>query len=169
MNLSIKSGTNALHGTVYEFLRNDKMDAKNFFDPPTKKIPELRRNQFGVSIGGPIRKNKTFFFGDYEGKRYVEGQTFVNTVATDAQKAGDFSGFSPIFDPATIGLSAPGVRTVFPGNRIPSTRLSGPAKFYAGLLPQPNTPTRLNNFVYNPNKTTRGDQFDVSPRCGTWR
>src|SRR5204862_7953043 len=66
VNLSIKSGTNALHGTVYEFLRNDKMDAKNFFDPPTKKIPELRRNQFGVSLGGPIRKNKTFFFGDYE-------------------------------------------------------------------------------------------------------
>jgi len=158
VNLSIKSGSNDLHGTVYEFLRNEKMDAKNFFDPATRKIPPLKRNQYGFSLGAPIIKNKLFIFGDYEAKRYVEAQTYVNTIATNAQRAGDFSGFNLIFDPLNV---VGGLRAAFPDNKIPANRLSGPAKFYAGLLPQPNTSTRLNNFVFNPNKTTHGEQFDV--------
>jgi hypothetical protein len=96
VNLTIKSGTNQIHGTVFEFLRNEKMDAKNFFDPAGAPTPPLKRNQFGFSLGGPIVRDKTFFFGDYEGKRYTEAQTFVSTVPTVAQQNGDFSGIRPI-------------------------------------------------------------------------
>ena len=94
VNATIKSGTNDVHGDFYEFLRNDKLDARNFFDQ-TK--PEYRQNQFGVTAGGPLKlpgydgHNRTFFFGDYEGLRVRQGQTQTSTVPTDAQKAGDFS------------------------------------------------------------------------------
>src|SRR2546422_2035137 len=70
MNLVLRSGTNDFHGNVYEFLRNDKFDARNFFSTDR---PEYRRNQFGASFGGPIRKNKTFFFMNYEGLRQIQG------------------------------------------------------------------------------------------------
>ena len=159
VNLLIKSGTNEVHGTLYEFLRNEKLDAKNLFDT-SKNTPPLKRNQYGLSIGAPIRKNKTFIFGDWEAKRYIEAQTYVNTIATDAQRAGDFTGFNPIYDPS---LYDPATRTrqPFNGNKIPASRIVGPAKFYAALLPQPNTGTKFNNFVYNPNRTTHGEQFDL--------
>ncbi len=103
INLVVKSGTNELHGSVYEFLRNDKLDARNFFainqtDPftareiPGSARPEFRRNQFGFALGGPIRKNKTFWFANYEGLRFVKGLTLGSFVPTDNQKAGNFSG-----------------------------------------------------------------------------
>src|SRR4030095_9452080 len=82
-----KSGTNGLHGTVYEFVRNDHFDAKNFFDPPGK-IPPFKRNIFGYSVGGPIIKNKTFFFNSYEGRRAREVATLNTVVPTPTQRAG---------------------------------------------------------------------------------
>jgi hypothetical protein len=88
INLVTKSGTNALHGTAYEFLRNDKMDARNFF---ANGKGEYRRNQFGFAVGGPIRKNKTFFFVNYEPLRQVLGNTAGAFVPTSQQKAGDLS------------------------------------------------------------------------------
>ena len=94
VNATIKSGANDVHGDFYEFLRNDKLDAKNFFD---QTRPEYRQNQFGVTLGGPVKfpgydgHNRTFFFGDYEGLRVRQGQTVTSTVPTDAQKGGDFS------------------------------------------------------------------------------
>ena len=78
INMITKSGTNSLHGSAYEFLRNSDLDARNFFDIPTK--PAFKRNQFGASIGGPIRKDKTFFFGNYEGLRQRQGVTLVSTL-----------------------------------------------------------------------------------------
>src|SRR5687767_8577179 len=77
-----KSGTNEVHGVVYEFLRNSALDAKNFFDKPGDKIPPFKQNQFGFALGGPIRRNKTFIFGDYDGFRQRLARTFVNTVPT---------------------------------------------------------------------------------------
>src|SRR5206468_7467839 len=102
VNLVTKAGTNEYHGTAYEFLRNDKLDARNFFavnqrDPATgREIPnsargKFRRNQFGFAVGGPIRKNRTFFFGNYEPLRQIKGSTATAYVPTDAQKAGDLS------------------------------------------------------------------------------
>ena len=82
-----KSGTNALHGTAYEFVRNDHFDAKNFFDPPGK-IPPFKRNIFGYSVGGPIVRNKTFFFSSYEGRRGREVATLNTVVPTPGQRAG---------------------------------------------------------------------------------
>jgi hypothetical protein len=95
INATIKSGTNSLHGDVYDFLRNDALDARNFFD---QNRPEYRQNQFGFTLGGPIvipnvynGRNRTFFFGDYEGLRVRQGQTSIATVPTDTQRNGDFS------------------------------------------------------------------------------
>lgn len=103
MNLVTRSGSNGFHGDAYEFLRNDKLDSRNFFatnqtDPttgaeiPGTARPEYRRNQFGVTGGGPLIKNKTFVFGFYDALREVKGLTLGNLVPTDAQKQGDLSG-----------------------------------------------------------------------------
>src|SRR5207302_1278009 len=72
VNAVTRSGTNELHGSAYEFLRNSSLDAKNFFDDRTRKIPPFRRNQFGGAIGGPIQKKRTFFFADYEGLPHAQ-------------------------------------------------------------------------------------------------
>ena len=123
VNVALNSGTNQVHGGAYEFVRNDKLDAANFFDNVAGLTkPSFRRNQFGFFLGGPIKKNKTFIFGDYQGIRVRQGLTFVDTLPNAAEQSGDFSGrltgstFSPcpnpgagdptfdegaIFDPAT--------------------------------------------------------------------
>jgi hypothetical protein len=90
MNLITESGSNALHGSVWEYLRNEDMDARNFF--ATEK-PEFIRNQYGGAVGGPIRKNKTFFFGSYEGLRLIQGESGTSEVPTAAERAGNFSSF----------------------------------------------------------------------------
>src|SRR6202035_3130117 len=88
VNAITKSGTNELHGNAYEFLRNSALDARNYFDPAT--IPEFRRNQFGASLGGPIRKDRTFFFGDYEGLRQNLGVTTTDLVPSLDARNGIF-------------------------------------------------------------------------------
>jgi hypothetical protein len=91
MNAAIKSGTNQFHGDLWEFLRNEKLDAINYFDIDGQQ--PYKQNQFGFTLGGPIRKNKLFFFGDYEGLRIRQGLPQVTTVPTQAEDAGDFSAF----------------------------------------------------------------------------
>src|SRR5581483_5605441 len=165
---TIKSGTNDLHGSVYEFLRNSAFDAKNFFDAGDQPIPAYKLNQFGFSLGGPIIKNKTFFFGDYQGTRIRTGRTFLASVPPPAWRVGDFSGFNPIFDPATTtsGPSGP-TRQPFPGNKIPSSRWDPVAKKLMDMFPQPNVPGAVepsgvaNNFLSNPSEPDTVDQFDV--------
>ncbi len=95
INATTKSGTNQFHGTGYEFLRNSWLDSKNYFDDPTSKIPEFRRNQFGASAGGPIIKNKTFIFGDYEGLRQGLGLTKITTIPSAALAANADSKVAP--------------------------------------------------------------------------
>jgi carboxypeptidase family protein/TonB-dependent receptor-like protein len=92
VNAVTRSGTNTLHGSAFEFLRNDKFDAKNFFDDPNEKIPPFKRNQFGGTIGGPIVKDKTFFFFSYEGLRQVLGVTDLGSVLSDETRAGIVTG-----------------------------------------------------------------------------
>src|SRR5262249_14822896 len=91
VNVVIKSGSNNFHGSAFEFLRNSAMDAKNFFDDPTAPIPPFKQNQFGGTFGGPIVKNNTFFFVDYQGTRINQSQTFISTVPTGPERTGDFS------------------------------------------------------------------------------
>ena len=120
VNLQIKSGTNRFSGVAYEFLRNDAFDAKNFFD--TEKAP-LRFSQFGGSLGGPIMKDKAFFFGNFEGRRVKRGQTVGGVVPTAAQRRGDFSGQATIFDPSTYD-AATNRRQPFANNQIPASRIN---------------------------------------------
>ncbi len=100
--LITKNGTNQLHGSAYEFLRNEFFDAKNYFDNPTQPIPELRKNQFGATIAGPIIRDKLFYFGDYEGNIQRIGQTFFGTVPTVLQREGNFSEIGQnVYNPAS--------------------------------------------------------------------
>ena len=123
-----RSGSNDFHGTVYEFLRNDNLDARRFFDA---QKPEFRRNQFGATAGGPIISGKAFFFGAFEGLRAAQGRTLFGTVPNPALLTGDLSSISTqIIDPST--------RQPFAGNRIPDARISRFAKGYNKYFPAPN-------------------------------
>jgi hypothetical protein len=159
-----KSGTNRLHGSAYEFLRNDRLDANTFFNNRGGvRKPAFRRNEFGATIGGPIRRDKTFFFGDYQGIRVRQPRSIVSTIPTLAQRnwvaTGDFSGFAtPLFDPDNVTGNA---RAPFAGNRIPASRLDPAALKVFSLLPTPTSAGATRNFVFNPSVSQRTDQFDV--------
>jgi hypothetical protein len=164
-----KSGTNEFHGSAYEFLRNDKLDANTFFNNRQGIArPGFRRNEFGATTGGPIRKDKTFFFADYQGIRLRQPQTITSTIPTAALRnmvnTGDFSGLGvPIYDPLTLHNGANGapVRDQFAGNQIPLARLDPAAVRLINLLPAPTSPRATQNFVFNPNQSQDTDQFDV--------
>jgi hypothetical protein len=165
INVASKAGTNGIHGVLYEYLRNNDLDAKNFFDRPGP-IPGYKRNQFGASIGGPIKKDKTFYFGNYEGTRIRQGITKVATVPTAAMKSGDFSALSTvIYDPASLHtVNGAQVRNPFAGKVIPTAQISPVARNVLALYPNPNTPgTSAANglFTSSPTKTDDFDQFTV--------
>lgn len=113
INVITKSGANRFHGSVFEFVRNDIFDAENFFVPPTQSKPPFKQNQFGASLGGPIQKDKTFFFVDYEGERVRKSLTDKFTVPTAAEAAGNFTG-------SGITVNMPGTTTMFPNDTIPT-------------------------------------------------
>ncbi|HZP02276.1 MAG TPA: TonB-dependent receptor [Terriglobia bacterium] len=138
VNVVLKSGTNDFHGAAWEFLRNDVLDARNFF---AFKRPPYKQNQFGGDFGGHLIRDKLFFFGDYEANRFVEeNTTAVGFVPTTAMLQGDFSALStPIYDPATYN-PATGTKQPFAGNIIPPDRISDFAKKYSQFIPAPNTP-----------------------------
>ncbi len=158
INAALKSGTNSFHGSFYEFLRNEKLEARNFF--ANNKTP-LKRNQFGATLGGPIRRNHTFFFADYEGSRTRQGTTFNYVTPTAAELGGDFSGGRPVFDPLTTQQNAQGqfVRNPFPGGAIPANRQSAQALFFKPVFQLPNS--GANRFVYSPALALDTDKFDV--------
>jgi len=157
-----KSGGNDFHGSVYHFLRNSSLDAKNFFDRPNEKIPPFRQNQFGASYGGRLVRDRTFFFMDYEGQREVVGQTQVNTVPTAQIKTGDFRGVAPngIFDPLTTTTSPVG-RTRFVNDIVPASRFDPLAARIVSLYPAPHRAGLANNFVANPTKRSATDRADI--------
>src|ERR1700730_12424280 len=99
INVISRSGSNSFHGSLFEFVRNDVFDARNFFDSATSPIPPFRQNQFGGSLGGPARKKKTFFFVSYEVQRIRKSLTQTFSVPTAAIRKGDFSGLPAIYDP----------------------------------------------------------------------
>ncbi|MFN8008981.1 MAG: TonB-dependent receptor [Terriglobia bacterium] len=155
VNVVLKSGTNAFHGTVYEFVRNGALDARNYFAPQNEPAPAYERNQFGFSLGGPIKTNKTFFFVDYEGTRSLEGLTRISNVPTLAERSGDFS--QSLF-PKPIN---PYTQQPFPGDIVPTAYQSPIGQAMAALYPLPNRATRGQNFVSSPESTNRVDQFDA--------
>jgi guanyl-specific ribonuclease Sa len=186
INLITKSGTNEFHGSVYDFLRNDALDASNYFNPVK---PELRRNQYGVSFGGPIMRSKhMYFFGNYEGLRQIQGQTATTIVPTDAQRAGDMSNLltgttanvcgaggpsqynydsGQIFDPKSeqVITCASGanqgqnvlVGTPIPGNIITNIDPVAQHVFSLGAYPEPNLVSSTGNNYINSAPLTRND------------
>ncbi|MDQ6663372.1 MAG: carboxypeptidase-like regulatory domain-containing protein [Acidobacteriota bacterium] len=154
VNASLKSGTNSFHGNLFEFLRNDKLDARNFFLP---KVTPLKRNQFGGTVGGPIVKDRVFFFADYQGTRLRQGLSFNDVVPSAAERSGNFSDLLPgkvIVDPLT--------RQPFPGNVIPANRLSPQGAFFIPFLPLPNVVQgSTNRFIYAPSLQQNNDEGDM--------
>ncbi len=151
VNVVLRSGGNAFHGTVYEFFRNTAMDARNFFAPDREKY---NRNQFGASGGGALVRNRTFLFADYEGRRVREGIPSVTNVPTLAERSGDFSkSLVPAIDPTTGGP--------LPGGKLPSYFLHPMGVAIANLFPAPNRSVPGANYVSAPPERDREDHFDL--------
>ena len=191
MNATVKSGTNQFHGDAWEFLRNNALDANDFFlNAAGKPNPEFRRNQFGFTQGGPIvlaklynGRDKTFFFIDYEGTRIRQGNTDTGTVPTLMERNSGFTNFSDlvmgqtgtytdalgrtfpagtIFDPATTRVAGNSyIRDPFPGNILPASRIDPNAVKLLDLLPDPTRNGIFNNYVVAPVFADDIDSFDI--------
>jgi hypothetical protein len=163
VNVTTKSGTNELHGTAFHFLRNEKLDAKNFFDPPDQPRPPFKRNQFGFSIGGPAfipkffdGRNKVFWFGNYEGTRVRESNTANNTIPTLRMRQGDFG---DLLEQRNRVITDPTTRQPFPGNQIPASRFDPVAARLMELYPNPQTTSVATNFLFNAPRQNDVEQF----------
>ncbi len=180
INMIYKSGTNQLHGTAFELLRNSVLDANSFYNN-LNGIPlaSFKRSQFGFTVGGPVvipklynGRNKTFFFADYEGLRQITPSTVQDTVPTALQRTGDFSqtyasngGKVIIYDPTTTSPAPPYTRLPFPGNVIPASRIDKVAANVMKYYPLPNAAgdpiTGVNNYYAAGKAVQNVDQYDV--------
>ena len=154
INVVTRSGGNQLHGTLYEFFRNGAMGDKNYFAPSDRPAPKYQRNQFGGVLGGPIKKNRTFFFADYEGTRLAAGETLVTNVPTALERVGNFSKSAvPAIDPTT--------GQPIPGGALPSYYLNPIGLAIAALYPLPNRNVAGANYVSSPSQFDNQNHFDV--------
>ena len=182
VNLTSKSGTNDLHGSAYEFLRNRVLNSNTFFNNRSAVArPAFTQNQFGASAGGPVIRDKTFFFGSYEGFRLRQGNSVLRTVPSLDLREGNFANWRgangnviPIYDPlTTCGTNGNGacgngqtvLRQQFPGNIIPPSRIDPVAKSLRSIWALPNLPgqalTNINNFARNSSGGGSSDQINV--------
>ncbi len=181
VNAVTKSGTRSFHGDAFEFLRNNNLDANNYFNNLNGlPRPQFKRNQFGFTAGGPVyiphlykQRDKTFVFGTYEGLRQQTPTTLLTTVPTVAQRAGDFSqtfnqdgSLATIFDPfSTTLVNGQYVRSAFPGNMIPMRLLNPVALKLMNYYPAPNRPgnnlTGVDNFAGTAGLPTNSDQYTI--------
>ena len=161
INVVTKSGSNMIHGSAFEFLRNDKLDARNYFDDPGKPTPPLRQNQFGATLGGPIVKDQTFFFMSYEGERVRRSQTQTFSVPTAALRAGNFSGLAALCDPLTKTSSG---CTPFANNQIPKARSSPLPEQFRKIGTPPNV--RLPRSPCPMSPTPALDEYPLRGRHG---
>ncbi len=170
MNFTLKSGTNQYHGDLFEFLRNDKFDARGFF---ARSKSMLRQNEFGGTFGGPLvlpklynGKDRTFFFAAYSGFRLRGGIAAGNlqTLPTTQQRTGDFSDYPfPLFDPASTRQDGSGgsIRDPFVNSRIPANRFSGVAQRTLPLIPQPDIPGYFNNYINRQSQPSVDDDWSL--------
>lgn len=152
INVITQSGTNALHGDLYEFIRNNVFDARNFFDPAGQPAPPFHENQFGGSVGGPVIKDRTFFFVNYEGQVIRESLAHVFSVPTASERVGNFSGLGVIDDPIT--------HVPLAGNMITSA-LSPAATALLAKIPLPNLPGASNNLLSVAPQSNNANQGNV--------
>jgi Carboxypeptidase regulatory-like domain/TonB-dependent Receptor Plug Domain len=164
MTMALKTGGNRVHGALFEFLRNDAFDARNFFDQGKAK---LRRNQFGAEVSGPVLipkvyngRDHTFFMFSWESFRQTQGQSRLGLVPTGAQKAGDFSGGALIKDPLLTGAcTAANGAACFPDNKIPLSRINPISLKIQTFFPEPNLPGQVNNYYSYANLPNSWDSY----------
>ncbi len=173
VNVVTKSGTNSLHGSAYEYLRNSAMDARDFTSP--SQLPHFAHNQFGATAGGPVWKDHTFFFAAYEGFRMVQGQSNIMSVPTAAARLGNFTGVAniydpnltqpnPAFDPArpVSSTNPQSLRPQFANNTIPGDRINPIARTVLNqFVPLPNLPGESNNYLDTRAQRLSNDQGDL--------
>ncbi len=163
VNVATRAGSNTLHGSIFEYLRNENLNARNYFaaGPPARK-PEYRRNLYGATLGAPILHDKLFFFGDYQGVKALIGRTIISTVPTNNERQGIFTGVSHIYNPATTTVvGGVNVRQEF-ANDVISTPFDPAALALLARLPAPtNTAVAANNYSRTANDADHQNQFDT--------
>jgi hypothetical protein len=138
VNIVTRSGSNRFSGTAYEFLRNSALDAKNFFDDPALAIPPFRQNQFGAGFGGPIRRDRTFFFSEFEGFRIRQSLTNTTLLPTAAERQGNFSGTNPATGQPFPAIVNPSTGQAFLGNQVPAASMDTLSLAVLSRVPLPN-------------------------------
>jgi Carboxypeptidase regulatory-like domain len=159
VNATIRSGTDHIHGTVFEYLRNSWLDASPYFQPALTAKPQFIQNQYGATVGGPIIKNRTFLFFAWQSSRINDASPQLGVVPTASQLQGNFA--TTIYDPSTTVANPNGtgyVRTPFPGNHIPAADFDPVAAKLIALFPAPNL-KGANNFFSNQKETVNNDQY----------
>ncbi len=146
INVATKSGSNVYHGSLFEFIRDERFDARNFFDDPNLPVPPLDQQQYGGTFGGPIVPNRTFFFVSYERQDTRRSITKTFSVPDSAARAGDFSGWDPVCDPTTVNPVS-GACTPFVGNQIPAGRVDPIAQAFLSNVPLPTGSGRFQNLT----------------------
>ena len=161
VNLTTRSGTNMPSGVLFEFFRDDALNARNYFQRTNPVKPNYSRNQFGGTFGGPLVRNRVFLFADYQGQQQSIDRTPISTVPTELQRQGIFTEavngrVNPIFDPASGST-----RTPFPGNSIPLDRIDPVARALLDRYPHPTSAGTANNFRRTAGETSDNNQFDA--------
>lgn len=162
VNVSTKAGTNAIHGAAFEFLRNSALDAKNYFDRGNQPIPPFKRNQYGVTVSGPIIKNKLFWMFSWDALQERKALTQTGVVAPLAFRTGDFSSLTtPVIDPATRVVNNNTIvsQSAFPGNIIPAARVNPISRrMFSEFIPAPNLAS-ANNYINNEGRRQGNNQY----------
>jgi len=159
INVVTRAGANAFHGSLFEFRRDDRFDSPNYFQPVGEAVPPLRQDQFGGSLGGPLIRNRSFFFGSFEGLRLDRSLTRTFSVPTAAVRAGNFAGLGTICDPLTIPTA--GVCTPFPNNQIPAGRIDPIAAAMLAYVPPATSDGNLQNLTSVEKQDRDLDQFSL--------
>lgn len=162
VNVATRAGSNTFHGSLFEFFRNESLNARNYFSKAPARKPEYRRNLFGASLGGPVLHNRLFFFADYQGVKQLIGITRISTIPTLAERQGIFTGVSKIYNPAsTTVVGGKYVRQEFPNDAI-NTPLDPAAKALLARFPTPTDLTAAaNNYTRTANDADHQNQFDI--------
>jgi Carboxypeptidase regulatory-like domain len=159
INVATKAGSNVFSGTAFEFHRNEAFDSRNFFQPANQPLSPLRQNQFGGALGGPLARNRTFFFGSYEGTNTRRFLPRVFSVPARAVREGNFAGFGAICDPLTI--PAQNACVPFPNNRIPAERIDTVARAFLENVPLPTSGDQFQNLAAVEESTRDMHQFSA--------
>lgn len=160
INVSTVAGTNVARGSVFEFFRHERLDARNYFDPKDDPVPPLRQHQFGAAFGGPLVRDRSFWFGSYEGQRMRRSLTRTFSVPSADRQDGNFSGLSPLCDPATFNPATGGCAP-FAGNRIPTSRIDPVARAMLERVPLPTADGDVQNLTSIGRQTKDVNQFSL--------